>query len=161
MEVLLQTARLTVRPFREADVDALFPILSDPAVMQFIEPPFTRERTAEFLRNAGLCEPPLVYAVIRKADNVLLGHLIWHPYGRDSYELGWVLGRDFWGQGYASELTGAAIALARRNNIPALVIECHPAQAFTRHIAKKHGFVSYGWDHDLLRYRLSVSHNLS
>lgn len=161
MEVLLQTARLTVRPFRETDVDALFPILSDPAVMQFIEPPFTQEQTADFLRQAGLCDPPLVYAVIRKADNVLLGHLIWHPYDGDSYELGWVLGRDFWGQGYGDELTAAAITLARKRDIPTLMIECHPAQAITRHMAEKHGFVPYGCDHDLLRYRLSVSHNLS
>lgn len=153
---LFQTEHLTVRPFREDDAGALFPILSDPVVMKYIEPPFTREQTAGFLRRAGLCDPPLVYAVVRKADDVLLGHIIWHLYGGDCYELGWILGRYFWGRGYADELTKALIALAKERGIPALVIECSREQAVTRHIAEKHGFSLVGYEDDLAVYRLSL-----
>lgn len=152
-----QTERLTVRPFRETDTDALFPILSDPVVMRYIEPPFTYEQTADFLRQAGLCHPPLVYAVVRTADDTLLGHLIWHPYDGHSYELGWVLGREFWGQGYANELTEALISFARPRGIPALVMECGPDQAATVHIAEKHGFVFVGQQDNLAVYRLSLA----
>lgn len=150
---LFQTARLTVRPFRVEDANALFSILSDRSVMEYIEPPFSYEQTVDFLKQAGMCDPPLVYAVIRKADNILLGHLIWHPYEDDgSYELGWVLGRDFWGQGYASELTEGGLALARRESIPALVIECHREQSATRHLAERHGFNPAEQAGNLLRF---------
>lgn len=59
----LETQRLIVRPFAERDLDALCAALSDPETMKYIEPPFSCERTARFLWEAGLCEPPLVFAV--------------------------------------------------------------------------------------------------
>ena len=59
----MKTRQLTVRPFREDDLEALFQLLSDPEVMRYLEPPFSREQTADFLHSAGICDPPLIYAV--------------------------------------------------------------------------------------------------
>ena len=131
-----ETPRLLVRPFTEDDAEALFAILSDPEVMRCIEPPFTLAQTRAFLRDAGLCHPPKVCAVIRKADGALIGQLIWHPFDENTDELGWILRRDFWGQGYARELTEAMLARAERG----VVIEGSPEQASTRRIAEKYGF---------------------
>ena len=149
--MLLETERLQVRRLTEADAEALFAVLSDPEVMRYVEPPFTLERTRTFLREAGLCEPPLVYAVLRKEAapdpipagpegpgqaSALIGHLIWHPWGEDAMELGWILRRDCWGRGYARELTEA---LLRQTDLD-VVIECAPEQAATRRLAEKLGF---------------------
>ena len=65
-------------------------------------------------------------------------------------ELGWVLRRDRWGRGYASELTEALLARADRD----LVLECSPQQTATRHIAARFGFVRTGTNGELEVYRL-------
>ena len=61
-EILCAEGALTVRRFREGDLPALAALLADPEVMRWLEPPFDRARAAEFLRTAGLSEPPLIYA---------------------------------------------------------------------------------------------------
>lgn len=152
----LETERLLVRPFVPEDEPALHRVLSHPEVMRFIQPPFTPEQTLAFLRQAGLCVPPLVYALTLRETGALIGHLIWHPYGQNSYELGWVLRRDSWGQGIASELTEALIGEARRSGIPGIVLECAPEQEASRHIAAKFGFRFAGGLEGLEVYRLEV-----
>lgn len=151
--MLFESDRLLVRRLTEADTEALYAVLSDPEVMRYIEPPFSMEQTAAFIREAGLCEPPLVYAVIWKGDasdpviakpeglwqsasTNLIGHLIWHPWDESAMELGWILRRDCWGRGLAKELTAAILAQADRD----VVIECSPEQITTRHIAEAFGF---------------------
>lgn len=152
----LETGRLTVRPFCPADEAALHEILSDPDVMRLIQPPFTPEQTRDFLRQAGLCVPPLVYALARRETGALIGHLIWHPWDAGGYELGWVLRRDCWGLGLASELTEALIAHARRAGISGVWLECAPEQAASRRIAAKFGFHFEGVSGGLEVYRLAV-----
>lgn len=149
----LETARLRVRRFTPADVDALFTVLSDPEVMQYIEAPFSLQSTKTFVETCGLCEPPLVYAVVEKPSREVIGHLIFHLYGKTSYELGWVLRRDRWGHGYVQELTAAVIDFAQKEGIGELVIECAPGQRASRRLAEKNGFHLTGETDDLLVFR--------
>ncbi|MBR1781171.1 MAG: GNAT family N-acetyltransferase [Oscillospiraceae bacterium] len=146
MEPLFSTPRLTVRPLQAGDEGAMHAWLSDAEVMRHLEPPFSPEKTREFLRLAGLADPPRIYGVARREDGALIGHLIWHPYDPDSWELGWVLRRDCWGKGYAGELTAGALALAGQEGISALVLECLPDQTATRRIARRFGFALRGMD---------------
>ena len=135
----IETQRLLVRPFEERDLDALCAVLSDPETMKYIEPPFSCERTARFLREAGLCEPPLVFAA--EDHGGVIGYVIFHACGApDRYEVGWVLRCDRWGRGYASELTAALIAEGRARGLKSLLIECDPRQAATRRSADAFGF---------------------
>lgn len=151
--MLIETDRLLVRRLTEHDAEALCAVLSDPEVMRWIEPPFSLEQTRKFIRDAGLCDPPLVWAVLWKgnaakpviargeatrqsASPVLIGHLIWHPWDEGSMELGWILRRDFWGRGIAKELTAAMLARTDKD----VILECSPAQTATRHIAEAFGF---------------------
>ena len=138
--MLLETNRLRLRPFSLEDAPALHTILSDPEVMRYLEPPYTDTQTLDFLQTAGLSAPPLVYAVLWRETGQLIGHVIYHPHDPDSYELGWVLARAFWGRGLALELTHALIAQAKREKIARLVLECVPAQTATARIAQKAGF---------------------
>ena len=94
---------ITIRKMRPGDADALYRLLSDPEVMRYLEPPFDRAQTEDFLRRAGLAEPPLVYAA--EENGGFIGYVIYHAYDAESVEIGWVLLPDYWGRGYASALT--------------------------------------------------------
>ena len=144
----IETARLLVRPFCEQDASALHEILSDAIVMRWIEAPYDLEQTVQFLRSAGLSFPPLVYAVTEKDTGRLIGQLIWHPWDENSMELGWILSRDRWGRGLATELTETMLQETDRD----VVLECVPEQATTIHIAQRFGF-ALEEEGTLLRYR--------
>ena len=142
---------ITIRKMRPGDADALYRLLSDPAVMRYLEPPFDRAQTEDFLRRAGLAEPPLVYAAEENGD--FIGYVIYHAYDEQSVEIGWVLLPEYWGRGYASTLTERLIGRARQEQ-KSVVIECAPAQAATKRIAVKKGFRACGNCDGLAVYRL-------
>lgn len=141
---------LTIRKMTEQDLEPLHRLLSDPEVMRFLEPPFTKERTAEFL-EAALSEKPPVFAA--NLDGTFIGYVIFHDYEEDTMELGWVLLPEYWGKGCAFALTKQLIARAASLGKKP-VIECDPGQTITRHIALKSGFVRAGERDGLDVYRL-------
>lgn len=129
------------RIFQLSDLDSLYHVLSDPEVMRYIEPPYSLEQAKDFLIRAGLCEEPLVFAA--EKDGQFIGYVIFHEYDADSYELGWVLDKKYWGKGYATIITKNTIAKAaemKKN----LVIECVPDQEKTKHLALTNGFTYIG-----------------
>ena len=141
---------LTVRRMTEKDLEPLHRLLSDPGVMRFLEPPFTRERTEAFLR-AAMSETPPVYAA--EADGTFIGYVIYHAYEENTSELGWVLLPEYWGKGYASALTRRMMDRAAKEGKKP-VIECDPRQEITRHIALRAGFVRTETRDGLDVYRL-------
>ena len=142
---------LTIRKMREQDFGPLCSLLSDPEVMRFLEPPYSKERTRAFLK-AALSNTPPVYAA--DMDGAFIGYVIYHAYDENSVEIGWVLAREFWGRGYASELTKRMIAQARYEG-KSIVIECDPGQEITKRIAVRHGFTPSGTGDGPDIYRLS------
>ena len=88
--ILTEGARVRLRMMRREDADELYALLSDEAVMRWLEPPFTREQAERFLEQAGLSDPPLIYAAENMAGE-FLGYAIYHDYDEYSRELGWVL----------------------------------------------------------------------
>ena len=137
-KILFCTERLVIRRFVQSDLEELYRILSDPKVMAFLEPPYTHEQTERFLRDAALAEPPLVYAVEDREEQ-FLGYVIYHDYGKDSVELGWVLKPSVWGRGYAGELTRGLLQEVE-GRYACAIIECVPQQEATKAIARKNGF---------------------
>ena len=147
-------AGLSIRRMDEGDADALYGVLSDTEIMKYLEPPYSREATVQFLHDAGICEPPLVWAV-DDARGRFIGYVIYHKYDEHSMELGWVLARNEWGKGYAGALNKMLIEQARKAGMDA-VIECSPEQAATKAIAEKHGFTYCGMDSGCEVYRLKL-----
>ena len=148
----LKTNRLSIRPFTMEDTDALFPILSDPEVMRFIEPPYTRSQTAAFITDQLRAEVPQAYALTENETGTLVGHVIWHPHDSEAYELGWILGREHWGKGYATEVTQALLGIAW-GELKDVVIQCTPEQATAASIAMKNSFFFLGVENGLNVYR--------
>ena len=142
---------LNIRKMTGQDFEPLCRLLSDPEVMLYLEPPYSREQTAAFLQ-AGMSDHPPVYAA--ELDGRFIGYVIYHAYDPGSMEIGWVLFPEYWGKGYASLLTKQMTDQARKAG-KAIVIECDPKQEATKHIAIKHGFVRSERRDGLDVYRLS------
>ena len=150
--ILTENARIRRRTMRKSDLDELYALLSDEAVMRWLEPPYTRAQAETFLERAGLSEPPLVYAA-ENAAGEFLGYAIYHDYDECSRELGWVLRPAFWHKGYASVMTALLTALARKEGKDA-VIECASGQKISARIARRYGFSREGCADGCDVYRL-------
>ena len=150
----IRTPRTLIRPFRLTDATDLHEVLSNTEVMQYIEPPFYFEKTEAFIRDHGLCNPPRVYALEDRISATVIGNVIFHPYDAQSYELGWILHKDYWGKGLASEITEALIQYAKQQKIPQLILECDKAQAASKRIAEKFGFTLIGMESSREIYKL-------
>lgn len=153
----IQTERMTIRRFKETDMENLFRLLSDPEVMRYIEPPYTREQTLSFLNSVALRQAPLIWALDDLCDK-FVGYVVFHPYDDNSYEIGWLLQKEHWHKGYAQELTKALIE-AGKNLQKDLVIECHPEQAATQKIALRNGFAYVGKESGCNLYRRKAVQN--
>ena len=91
------TERLKIRKFTNNDLRDLYNLLSDEDVMEFIEAPFSWEKTANFLNSVALIDSPLIYAV-EDCNQKFIGYVIFHEYDKDSFELGWILNKGDWGE---------------------------------------------------------------
>ena len=145
-----------VRPLRLEDAGALFEVLSDPETMRYVELPFSRERTERFIREAGMGEPPMVYA-LADARDVCRGHVIWHAQADGFREIGWILHPAARGRGLARRITGALIERARAEGAPGCLIECAPEQAISRRVAEALGFAPEEERDGLFVWRLRLS----
>ena len=102
------TPRLYIRAFNLCDEAALFDILGDRDTMKYVEPPFDRKRTAEWLKGFCMAEGN-AYAVEHRESGKLVGYVMCKPAGADRRELGWIFRRDCLRQGYAFEAVSAVI----------------------------------------------------
>ena len=146
--------RFYLRKMTPSDLGALCALLSDPEVMRCLEPPFTHEQTETFLREQGLAESPRILAAEDK-DHAFIGYAIYHDYDETDKEIGWVLKKDVWGKGYASQITKVLTAMALSEGKGA-VIECVPEQTATKRIAARNGFVFSGNRDGLDIYRRGI-----
>jgi RimJ/RimL family protein N-acetyltransferase len=119
MQVFVETDRLMLRRFTEADVENLFDLDSDPEVMRFLtggrptpRDAILNETLPRFLnyyeRFAGFG----YWAAIEKATGEFVGWFEFRPRegaGPDEVELGYRLRASAWGKGYATEGSRALI----------------------------------------------------
>lgn len=109
--VLLETARLILRPFTEADAGQVFDNwASDAEVTKYLTWPTHQsvEQSLGYMRYCVKCyEAPDTYqwGIERREDHALIGSISVVRIHEDigEMELGWVIGRRFWGQGYTPE----------------------------------------------------------
>ena len=125
--MLLETERLRLRPLHADDLDAVAAWYADPEVMRYIGPggPMSREdseRSLDRMRANFDADGFGQLAVVRAEDGALLGRcglLVWtadtfeatnerDAPGATELEVGWLIAREHWGRGYATE---AALAV--------------------------------------------------
>jgi RimJ/RimL family protein N-acetyltransferase len=155
----LETERLLLRPLSEDDLDAIAPLYGDADVMRYIGAgvPWTRHRAAEAIdrwTSYWAADGFGMLAVVRREDDALIGDvglLAWNPdtwsHGTRAsigpgaeIEIGWTLGRDAWGRGYATEAARAVRDWARDElGLERLISLIHPENAASIRVAEKLG----------------------
>jgi ribosomal-protein-alanine N-acetyltransferase len=111
----LETERLTLRPFREADVDPFFELSQDPDVMRYVgdrRVPTLQETwraVAGWLGHWAL-RGDGQWAIEEREGGRLIGRAgIINPVDWPGPEVGYLLGQEWWGHGYATEAAQAAM----------------------------------------------------
>ncbi|HEY7638559.1 MAG TPA: GNAT family protein [Steroidobacteraceae bacterium] len=118
MKPALQTSRLSFRYLTVDDFDAVHAYASDPVVTRYTAfGPNTMQQTKDFLDRVVAesalegDQPNYQFALIEKQTNRLIGScgLMRSNTDGPQYSFGYVLHKDWWGQGLASEATATLI----------------------------------------------------
>src|SRR5215218_10961018 len=122
MDVFLETERLVLRRFTDADLDLLVELDGDPKVMRYITGgrPTSREELRDDILPAFLGYYQRYpgygfWAAVDKASGEFLGWFHLRPpegASPDEPELGYRLRRSAWGKGYATEGSRALVRMA-------------------------------------------------
>ena len=104
----LTSARLTFRPLTPDDFEVVHSWASNPENTRFmLWGPNTAEQTRDFLINA---KPGKDFAVALTNTNTVIGSCGIYPNSaNDTGELGWILHKDYWKNGYGTEICGELI----------------------------------------------------
>jgi ribosomal-protein-alanine N-acetyltransferase len=145
---LIETARLRLRPLQTADLDAFAAMYGDPEVMRYIGDGTvgTRVETAAWLeRRIAAYEQAGrgMLAIVRRADGRVIGRCgltDWTIEGRAEIELGYLVARDVWGEGYATEAASAVRDHAVALGIARLIALVDHGNEASRRVAERTGF---------------------
>jgi RimJ/RimL family protein N-acetyltransferase len=116
---MIETERLLLRSWREADREAFVGMVTDPEVGVWLGGARTREQAlADFDRMRAFWSEHGYgqLAAVRKADERLVGRVgvrrqppEWKHPMMGEVEIGWMLARGAWGHGYATEAAAAVL----------------------------------------------------
>lgn len=122
---MIETDRLLLRRWRDADAVPFHAMGQDAEVMRYLGPPMSMEECRAAIRRQNTMadvEGSCFWAMERRADGAFLGFCGIKPgpegtpiAGRP--EIGWRLARHAWGQGLAREAASACLNDAWRRNV--------------------------------------------
>ncbi len=161
----LQTKRLILRLLTDADLNAIFSFRSDSEVMRYwSSPPITEVAQAQgaitYSQEGFTAGDLLQLGIERKDDSVLIGVctlLDFHLTSRRA-EIGYMLGRPYWGQGYMHEALKRLVQYAFDElNLNRLEADIDPRNLASAKTLERLGFLKEGH----LRERWIVSEEVS
>ena len=136
----LETNRLYIVPSTFEDTDDLLEILQDEETMKyFVEGTYVREQVEGILlKNEHVIEH---YSVYLKATNKMIGKISFHPWFMDkTYEMGWIMNKEYTNQGFMTEATKAVLAYAFDTlKLHRVVATCQPENISSKRICEKLG----------------------
>ncbi len=165
--VVLTTERLTLQELTDADLDFMARILGDPQVMRFWPRPHTRDEARQWIekQQRRYAADGVGYWLALERDGSgpvgLAGVVMTPVQGRDEPAIGYILLKDRWGRGYASEAAAACRdyvlgAMGRERVVTLIRPENAPSLRVAERIGMTRvgsGIVLLGLEHDLFEYR--------
>jgi len=141
----LRSKRLSLEPFAASDADELFLIRGDSEAMEFWDWPAdaTREDThaiARIMLDDMQSGAVRIWTARRIDDQAFVGVVDLTAVARNEADLGFMIRRDFWGNGYAAEAASAVMSLAWSEGIKRLAARTHSGNLRSRRLLEKLGF---------------------
>ena len=163
--IVISNENLNLRFLTEADLPAVYDIFSRPEVMRYWSyPPWTnRSQAQQWLINVQegyRTRNDLQFGIERRADSVLLGTCTlfqFHVASRRA-ELGYALGRPYWGSGYMHEALQTLLDYAFQTlELNRLEADIDPRNRASARTLERLGFQKEGY----LRERWIVNDEIS
>ena len=145
MNFILETERLVLRAWEREDVGSLLALASDAETMRYIGngKPWGIERAREWLGWMEDCYRERGYgrwAVVEKDGGRLIGSCGFYLV-LEKVDFGYMLARDCWGRGYATEVGRAALGHGFESlNFEKVVARTAPENQASRRVLEKLGF---------------------
>jgi RimJ/RimL family protein N-acetyltransferase len=134
---------LRIRLATSADTPALYAFQADPVASEMAAFP-SRDREAFDAHQARVLADPTCLVYVIEVDGGVVGSLVsWD--GDGEREVGYVLGRDHWGKGHATEALRAFLAVDTTRPLFAYVALHHEA---SKRVVTKVGFTQIGTHSD-------------
>ncbi len=124
--IQLETERLIIRRFVPADYIDLFEYLSNEDVVKY-EPYNVYSEEQAKQEAISRSENPNFWAVCLKATDKLIGNVYLAKQDFDTWEVGYVFNKNYWGNGYATEAVQFLVEYAFSScNAHRIVAFCNP-----------------------------------
>ena len=163
--IILRTHRLILRELTPADLDDLMEIFSDPIAMKYYPSTKTREEGASWiLRNIQRYKEYGIglWGAVLIEKQELIGQVGLVPQeidGKPDIEIGYLIKRKYWGQGFATEgAQGCRDYGFQQLRLPKLISIIHPQNAASIRVAEKTGMTlekqTVKWERNCLIYSM-------
>jgi [ribosomal protein S5]-alanine N-acetyltransferase len=143
---IAETERLLLCPYEKGDAAILHPIVSDPITMSHYPDPFSMERTKAWIqRSLDLYSSEGFgrYGVKLKTTGEYIGDVGFFRSvvnGKEEIDLGYILAKEYWGRGYATEAARACLDLAKKHRwFSRIVIQMAHENVPSRKVAERLG----------------------
>jgi RimJ/RimL family protein N-acetyltransferase/catechol 2,3-dioxygenase-like lactoylglutathione lyase family enzyme len=146
----LATARLRLRPLTADDVDALVPVYTNPEVTRFYQAHVPDRAAVSAMVHRRLTRPllPGMGSWVLELDGTLAGlGQLWpsKELPGSVAEMGWLLSREFWGHGLATEAALTILDHGRyRLGLPAVWALVHRENKASIAVAERLGMLNVG-----------------
>lgn len=150
---VIETSRLVLRPVQEDDLEDFFEVFSDPVTVEyFAQEPLKTRKEAQALLDEKLQanqHDTKYYLAICLADSgKMIGQFTLFNLSERNRraEVGYILNRNFWRQGYASEALAAMIEHCfNKTNLARLEADADPENEGSLKLLERHGFEREGY----------------
>lgn len=157
--MMIETERLILRPWMDSDAEALFKYASDPdiGIIAGWQPHASVVESLEVIRTVFAA--PEIYAVVLKETGEAIGscgimfsdglHNV--SMNKDGAEIGYWIGKPYWGQGMIPEAVKALLARCF-NDLMLDAVWCgyYDGNKKSKRVCEKSGFIYHHTDNDIL-----------